>query len=125
MLLGWAADGFPIYGPLDYDSEIILDECNFDKQNLRYHTKRVYEVEADLPYCPLKETSIGEIQFFTNWNYILGCYRGDTSKAVITKGWGMGGSSIDRLKSEIYVKPYLDCEEIDFKTVKGYYKRGE
>lgn len=69
-LLGYALDGFPIYGPMEDDS--VLDECNGigDELNYRYHVRTLAQVDESLDYC----TTDGSAA--VNWNYILGCYKG-------------------------------------------------
>ena len=68
-LLAYALDGFPIYGFTNQ----ALDECNgrFAGGEYRYHVRRVDEVALNSDYC-------GSISGSNNWNYILGCYHGDT-----------------------------------------------
>ena len=89
-LLGFAMDGFPIYGPLsDSDVDNELDECNFHKadQN-RYHVRTAGQVDHTLDYCR------GNFEAATNWNYIAGCFRGDVdslSAIQDTKTWQKPG----------------------------------
>jgi hypothetical protein len=68
-LLGYALDGFPIYGPVSDVS--VLDGCNGRTVNgqYQYHVRTTDQVDADLSYC---NGSSAE----TNWNYVLGCYSG-------------------------------------------------
>lgn len=71
-LLGYAMDGFPIYGPLADASP--LDPCNGMTDangNYRYHVRTVDQVDQNLDYCNGSDPE-------TNWNYILGCYSGAT-----------------------------------------------
>lgn len=71
-LLGYAMDGFPIYGPLDDASP--LDRCNGMTDangNYRYHVRKINQVDQSLDYCNGSDPE-------TNWNYILGCYSGAT-----------------------------------------------
>ena len=76
MLLGVAMDGFPIYGPLS-DPDSTLDECNFDAVNQRYHIRLLDQVDETLPYC--KSATDESV----NWNYIIGCFRGDLSQSAL------------------------------------------
>lgn len=74
-LLGYAMDGFPIYGPLS-DSDVgQLDPCNGminDSGNYQYHVKTLDQVDGNLEYCNGDSPE-------TNWNYILGCYSGSVA----------------------------------------------
>lgn len=70
-LLGVAMDGYPIFGPLA-NPDAVLDECNFDPVNQRYHIRLKDQVDETLPYC----NSSGDDEA-VNWRYIIGCYRGD------------------------------------------------
>jgi hypothetical protein len=83
-MVGYALDGFPIYGPVANQTE--LDECNGLAVNgtYQYHMKTAEQVQAGGVH---KGDSIGPgycngdspaIQ----WNYILGCYKGSLSKTV-------------------------------------------
>mmetsp|Transcript_20346 Transcript_20346/g.56601 ORF Transcript_20346/g.56601 Transcript_20346/m.56601 type:complete len:429 (+) Transcript_20346:200-1486(+) len=78
--LGYSMDGFPIYGPLDDDT--LLDACNGitnDDGSYQYHVRTFEQVDEDLDYCNGDSPA-------TNWNYILGCYKGtpDDSKAYVS-----------------------------------------
>lgn len=72
--LGVAMDDFPIYGALD-SPDSVLDECNFDAANGRYHIRTTDQVDETLDYCGDDEA--------VNWNYIIGCYKGDLSSSAI------------------------------------------
>ena len=52
-LLGYAMDGYPIYGPVEDDS--VLDECGGvgDSVNYRYHVRLVNQIDNTLKYCDL------------------------------------------------------------------------
>ena len=76
-LLGYAMDGFPIYGPLDDVS--MLDDCNGmynENGNYQYHVQELGQVDETLDYCN------GDSPI-TNWNYILGCYSGSVENTEI------------------------------------------
>ena len=78
-LLGYAMDGFPIYGPLDDDSVSQLDPCNGifnDNGSYQYHVRRIDQVDGDLEYCNGNSPE-------TNWNYILGCYSGSVDDSEV------------------------------------------
>jgi hypothetical protein len=68
-LLGYALDGFPIYGPLNDSSS--LDKCNGQTVNgkYQYHVVETNEVNQNLSYCKGNDAA-------NNWNYVLGCYSG-------------------------------------------------
>ena len=75
--LGWAMDGFEIYGPLPDDS--VLDECNGLNVNgtYRYHVRTDAQVNQNLPYCNGNSTA-------NNWRYILGCYNGNITQSSVS-----------------------------------------
>jgi hypothetical protein len=78
-LVGYALDGFPIYGPLDEGSIDELDVCNgrhVNENRYQYHMKRGSEINTTSPYCVDWENSV-----VNQWNYILGCYSGDPTSA--------------------------------------------
>ncbi len=78
-LLGYAMDGFPIYGPLDNQSLSKLDPCNGLYNNdgkYQYHVRTVDQVDGDIEYC-------NGINPETNWNYILGCYSGSVANSAV------------------------------------------
>eukprot|EP00532_Pseudo-nitzschia_australis_P007992 CAMPEP_0168168388 /NCGR_PEP_ID=MMETSP0139_2-20121125/3066_1 /TAXON_ID=44445 /ORGANISM="Pseudo-nitzschia australis, Strain 10249 10 AB" /LENGTH=416 /DNA_ID=CAMNT_0008085713 /DNA_START=30 /DNA_END=1280 /DNA_ORIENTATION=- len=77
-LLGYAMDGFPIYGPLDDDSVGDLDACNgmVVDGNYQYHVRTFEQVDETLEYCNGDSAE-------TNWNYILGCYSGSVDGTEI------------------------------------------
>ena len=66
-LLGYAMDGFPIYGPLADAS--VLDECNgfgATASEYKYHVRTLPQVDEALGYCDGTSPAI-------NWAYVLGC----------------------------------------------------
>ena len=73
--LGYAMDGFPIYGPLSNPDEV-LDDCNFDKVNKRYHIRKLSQVDNNLDYCNGNSEAV-------NWKYIVGCFRGNVRKTLV------------------------------------------
>mmetsp|Transcript_19587 Transcript_19587/g.45604 ORF Transcript_19587/g.45604 Transcript_19587/m.45604 type:complete len:747 (-) Transcript_19587:236-2476(-) len=79
-LLGYAMDGFPIYGPLA-NPDSVLDGCNFDIVNNRYHVRMKDQVDGTLPFCRDENDPAGLES--TNWNYIIGCFRGDLTDSRI------------------------------------------
>mmetsp|Transcript_25994 Transcript_25994/g.32052 ORF Transcript_25994/g.32052 Transcript_25994/m.32052 type:complete len:220 (+) Transcript_25994:242-901(+) len=76
-LIGYALDGFPIYGPLSDTSGI--DACNGIQTNgqYQYHVQTIEQVDAALEYCNGNSPE-------TNWNYVLGCYSGALDETDIT-----------------------------------------
>lgn len=75
--LGYAMDGFAIYGPLS-DLEVqSLDECNgllsLDG-SYRYHVRTLDQVDNTTEYCRSGYNSGDPL---INWKYILGCYAGN------------------------------------------------
>jgi len=76
--LGYAMDGFKIYGPLEGTMEEvseILDVCNgreVDGQ-YQYHVRTIAQVNGTAPYCT------DDYDPYVQWNYVLGCYAGDVS----------------------------------------------
>jgi YHYH protein len=70
-LIGWALDGFPIYGPRGkggrYLSNADLDECHGTTSKVRYlgETRKLYHYVANYEYP-----------------YTVGCYRGTPSSAA-------------------------------------------
>lgn len=79
QLLGYAMDGFAIYGPLDDDSVGDLDACNGLLVNgkYQYHVRNLDQVDGTLDYCNADNSPE------TNWNYILGCYSGSVGNTEI------------------------------------------
>ncbi|KAL7540868.1 hypothetical protein ACHAXR_010440 [Thalassiosira sp. AJA248-18] len=77
-LLGYAMDGFPIYGHLDDDSVLDLDQCNgiYKDGKYQYHVRALEQVDDNLEYCNGNKPE-------TNWNYILGCYSGSVQDTQI------------------------------------------
>ena len=84
--IGYALDGFAIYGPLADDSDVELDECNGREVDgvYWYHVRKVEDVDGNAGYCNADGS--------TNWNYVLGCYHGSLEKTVVTSS---DGQSID------------------------------
>lgn len=77
-LLGYAMDGFPIYGPVS-DSEVAnLDGCNGRtvSGNYQYHVLTLDQVDGNSEYCNGNSAE-------TNWNYILGCYSGSVASTRV------------------------------------------
>eukprot|EP01095_Lingulamoeba_sp_RSL-Kostka_P006109 TRINITY_DN188_c0_g1_i1.p1 TRINITY_DN188_c0_g1~~TRINITY_DN188_c0_g1_i1.p1 ORF type:complete len:327 (-),score=123.63 TRINITY_DN188_c0_g1_i1:229-1209(-) len=74
--IGYALDGFPIYGPMQDNSE--LDECNgmFKNGNYEYHVQYLDQVDGTADYCNGDSPAI-------QWNYVLGCFHGDISKTTV------------------------------------------
>ena len=76
-LIGYALDGFPIYGPLSGDKEsvdVILDKCNgrfFPDGTYAYHVRNLFQVNESLPYKLRNENVQNE------WRYVLGCFSGN------------------------------------------------
>ncbi len=71
-LLGYAMDGFPVYGHVSDEEVSSLDPCNglYNKDGqYQYHVRTLEQVDASLEYCNGNSPE-------TNWNYILGCYSG-------------------------------------------------
>jgi len=76
-LLGYAMDGFPIYGHLEDDS--VLDPCNgvtSEDSTYQYHVRTLEQVDGSLEYCNNNSPE-------TNWNYVLGCYAGSVDDTRI------------------------------------------
>jgi len=74
--LGYAMDGFPLYGATKDPS--VLDGCNgrmVDGQ-YRYHIRTVNQVKGTGPMCNGTSPAI-------LWNYIFGCFHGDLSKTKV------------------------------------------
>lgn len=96
-LIGYALDGFPLYGPMEDDSS--LDECNgrFVSGSYQYHVRTLDQVDETLDYCK------GDDDPAVNWNYILGCYHGDVYDTTM-----VADASPDSLTTEIP----SDCVEV-------------
>jgi len=80
-LLGYALDGYPIYGPYPENSPDTLDECNgiFINGQYQYHVLEIDAIDGTTTdYC-----KIAEPKEVNNWNYILGCYKGKTSDTIV------------------------------------------
>jgi len=96
--IGYALDGFKIFGPLSDSDAANLDICN-GRNNLntgeyQYHVKSKDQIDENLEYCPDASNDNN-----SNWNYILGCYHGDMSESLTTSWSG-----------DIEDLPYGDCE---------------
>jgi len=78
QLLGYAMDGFPIYGPLEDDEVVQLDACNGRTVDgvYQYHVRSFEQVDENGEYCNGESVE-------TNWNYILGCYSGSVDATEI------------------------------------------
>lgn len=74
-LVGYAMDGFPIYGPTNN----VLDECNgrLVDGSYRYHQVRMEDIDFSSPQCNANDPRIH------NWNPIIGCFRGNTSQSRV------------------------------------------
>lgn len=80
-LVGYALDGFGLFGPVANESE--LDSCNgrIDSSSgeYRYHMRTAEQVQAgpthggENGYCDGTSPAI-------NWNYVVGCYKGTLSE---------------------------------------------
>jgi len=81
-LLGWALDGYAIYGPYESNTPEYgeLDACNGREVNgvYQYHVRTKLQVDQTLEYCNSVTNPV------TNWNYILGCYHGTTANTIVT-----------------------------------------
>jgi len=78
-LVGYALDGFPIFGPGSNRFTEQLDECNgrFVQGSYRYHLRKKSQVDFDhTPYC----TGAAN-----NWNLVLGCYHGSVLSSRISR----------------------------------------
>lgn len=97
--LGYAMDGFPLYGVLKDPS--VLDGCNgvMVKGKYQYHIRTVDQVKGTGPMCNGTDPAI-------LWNYIFGCFHGDLTKTKV-------------LSSETSSIP-SDCVKDDTMTVKGH-----
>jgi len=79
FIVGYAMDGFPIYGPLEDDS--VLDECNGmtgEDGTYRYHVRKLDQVNTSSSYCNDGSADGGSL-VAVNWNYVLGCFKGNVS----------------------------------------------
>jgi hypothetical protein len=74
--MGYAMDGFPIYGALDDPS--VLDECNGREVNgtYQYHVRTLDQVDGAGSYCDGTKAAI-------TWKYHIGCYHGDISTTTV------------------------------------------
>eukprot|EP00035_Acanthoeca_spectabilis_P017099 m.357149 g.357149 ORF g.357149 m.357149 type:complete len:919 (+) comp16612_c0_seq2:47-2803(+) len=82
-LVGWAFDGFPIYGALGNpgDEAGTLDRCNgrYVNGHYQYHIRRLVNYTED--YCESWKDGAGRMAHAARWRPIIGCYRGDPSLA--------------------------------------------
>jgi len=82
--LGYAMDGFEIFGPLSDENIGDLDECNgrvSDDGIYRYHVRTPEQVSNNLDYCKSGYNNLS-LDPVINWNYILGCYSGGISETT-------------------------------------------
>ena len=83
-LLGYAIDGFAIYGPLSGSKDEVddmLDKCNgraLPDGSYRYHVRTLLQVDENLPYQDNSKDPRNPMMepVHTNWNYVLGCFSG-------------------------------------------------
>ena len=78
-----------------------VDECNFynkEGETQRYIVRTVDMVDETLPFCSDVDNETN------NWNYILGCYRGDLTKTKVRQ-W----STANRMPD--------DCVEVGFEEL--------
>ena len=75
--IGYALDGFPIFGALENPSS--LDECNGRHINgsYQYHVRTLDQVEGSANYCDGTSAAI-------KWKYHIGCYHGDISTTTVS-----------------------------------------
>jgi len=75
--IGYAMDGFPLYGALKDPS--VLDQCNGRMVNgqYQYHIKTVDQVNGTGSMCNGTDPGI-------LWDYIFGCFHGDLSKTKVS-----------------------------------------
>ena len=105
ILLGYALDGFPIYGPLDDASG--LDPCNgiSSEGNYQYHVRDINDVRGgDKSYCDDDDETIN------NWNYVLGCYHGKTTSSTIGDAAGITNQQKEEILNNC-VQVYPGSEE--------------
>lgn len=79
-LVGFAMDGFPIYGPIMEDNSLqLLDECNgrLVDGNYRYHMIKMEDIDFTRPRCNDVDPRVH------NWKPIIGCFRGNTSQSRV------------------------------------------
>jgi FAD binding domain len=85
-LVGYAMDGFAIYGPLSngavsrQGTPLLLDECNGlvgDDGVYRYHMIRMEDIDFTAPMCNEQDPRVH------NWKPILGCFRGSTANSRV------------------------------------------
>uniref|UniRef100_A0A7S2SL57 YHYH domain-containing protein n=1 Tax=Rhizochromulina marina TaxID=1034831 RepID=A0A7S2SL57_9STRA len=87
-LLGYALDGYPIYGPLDDPSS--LDDCNFVEEGSsgRYHVRLLSQVNEDANYCRHSNPEV-------RWRYVVGCFHGDLGENTRVTSFGDLDASSD------------------------------
>ncbi|KAG7354540.1 FAD linked oxidase-like protein [Nitzschia inconspicua] len=85
-LVGYAMDGFAIYGPLDNGAvsrqglPLLLDECNGlvgDDGIYRYHMIRMEDIDFTAPMCNEQDPRVH------NWKPVIGCFRGSTANSRV------------------------------------------
>jgi FAD/FMN-containing dehydrogenase len=85
-LVGYAMDGFAIYGPLSNGAvsrqglSLVLDECNGlvgDDGVYRYHMIRIEDLDFTAPMCNEQDPRVH------NWKPIIGCFRGSTTNSKV------------------------------------------
>lgn len=121
-LLGYALDGFPIYGPLAgsaSDIAAVLDACNgrtLPDGTYRYHVRTLAQVDENRPSRPARNASVvsidgvrfptpADVLASTSWNYVLGCFSGVPATSLglrpvmaplrtVLGGWEAGGAAV-------------------------------
>jgi len=86
-LFGYAADGFPIYGPFSgskADVDDIIDKCNGQAGSYRYHMRTLVQVDERMPYQDDSTDPRNPMAtaVHNNWNYVLGCFSGKPSSSL-------------------------------------------
>ena len=83
--IGYALDGFKIYGPVSNDRLSELDDCNgmFDgERGYHYHIRMPDQVDENSEYCQY----MGE--GYVTWRYVVGCYHGSLDRTVVGSAEG-------------------------------------
>ena len=89
-LLGYALDGYQIYGPLPGtkdDVDAILDKCNgraLEDGTYRYHVRTLAQVDEMASYQDesIDPRNPNGAQSHNNWNYVLGCFSGNPTTSM-------------------------------------------
>ena len=89
-LLGYALDGYPIYGPLSGPKmrvDDVLDKCNgraLEDGTYRYHVRTLEQVDESAPYQDESKDPRNPHgrTVHNNWNYVLGCFSGTPSSSL-------------------------------------------